>query len=87
MNSLANLRQVDCLVLLEFGDLLKFTLLLEEKLGQDVVCCGLEIIVHVKSLQLVVETKTGYISTKVLRFLQRSYSHHGTCKPVGYLAV
>lgn len=50
MNSSASLRQVDCLVLLEFGDLLKLTLFLEEKLGQDVVCRGLEIVVHVKGL-------------------------------------
>lgn len=48
----ANLRQVDCLVLWEFRDLLKLILFLEEKLGQDVVCCGLEVIVHVKGLQL-----------------------------------
>lgn len=52
MNSSANLRQVDCLVLCEFRDLLKLILFLEEKLGQDVVCCGLEVIVHVKGLQL-----------------------------------
>ena len=82
MNSSANLRQVDCLVLLEFGDLLKLTLL-EEKLGQDVVYCGLEIIVHVKGLQLIVETKRRCISTKLLRFLQRSYSHQGIFKTVG----
>lgn len=87
MNSSANLRQVDCLVLLKFGDLLKLTLLLEKKLGQDVVCCGLEIIVHVKGLQLAVETKTRCISAKVLRFLQTSYSHQGTCKTAGYLAL
>lgn len=53
MNASANLRQVDCLVLCEFRDLLKLILFLEEKLGQDVVCCGLEVIVHVKGLQLV----------------------------------
>lgn len=53
MNTSANLRQVDCLVFLELGDLLKLTLLLEEKLSQDVVCGGLEIIIHVKGLQLV----------------------------------
>lgn len=64
MNSSTNLRQVDCLVLLEFGDLLKFTLLLEEKLGQDMVCRGLQIIIHVKGLQLTVETKRRCISTK-----------------------
>lgn len=57
MNSSANLRQVDCLVLLEFGDLLKLTLFLEEKLGQNMVCCGLEVIIHVKGLQLTMETK------------------------------
>lgn len=67
MNSSANLRQVDCLVLLEFGDLLKLALLLEKKLGQDVVCCGLEIIVHVKGLQLAVKTETRCISAKVLK--------------------
>lgn len=50
MNPSASLRQVDCLVLVESGDLLKFTLFLEEKLGQDVVCCGLEVVVHVKGL-------------------------------------
>lgn len=74
MNSSANLRQVDCLVLLELGDLLKLTLFLEEKLGQNVVCCGLEIIVHVKGLQLMMETERC-ISNKLLRFLQRPCSH------------
>lgn len=83
----ANLRQVDCLILLEFGDLLKLALLFEEKLGQDMVGCGLEIIIHVKGLQLAGETKTRCISTKVLRSLQRSYSCQGTCQTAGYLAV
>lgn len=50
MNSSAGLRQVDCLVLVESGDLLKLTLFLEEKLGQDVICRGLEVVIHVKGL-------------------------------------
>lgn len=62
MNSSANLRQVDCLVLCEFRDLLKLILFLEEKLGQDVVCCGLEIIVHVKGLQLTMGKKKKDVS-------------------------
>lgn len=76
MNTSANLRQVDCLVFLELGDLLKLTLLLEEKLSQDVVCGGLKIIIHVKGLQLIVETKRRGVSAKVRP--QRSYSHKGT---------
>ena len=74
-NASANLRQVDCLVFLELKDLLKLTLLLEEKLSQDVVCSGLEIIVHVKGLQLRVETRRGAVSAKVRP--QRPHSHQG----------
>lgn len=75
MNTSANLRQVDCLVFLKLGDLLKLTLLLEEKLSQDVVCGGLEIIIHVKGLQLIVETKRRDVSAKVRP--HRSYSQRG----------
>ena len=74
-NESANLRQVDCLVFLELKDLLKLTLLLEEKLSQDVVCGGLEIIVHVKGLQLRVETRRRAVSAKVRP--QRPHSHQG----------
>ena len=59
----------------KLGDLLKLTLLLEEKLSQDVVCGGLEIIIHVKGLQLIVETKRRDVSAKVRP--HRSYSQRG----------